>query len=117
MAPVSAIIGSRSHHGGVSRRSITEALLFHVLVDVGTVGEMAFSIVNVNAIKLLIFFAVISGVIAAPLLIVVLIVSNNRSIMSDYVNGRVAKVLGWLTSAGRAVASRALFTTGGISFS
>jgi len=110
-----AVSGLLGKDWGFSR-SIREAPLFYALVGVGTIGGMAFSILNVNPIQLLIFVAVINGVIAAPLLIVVLIVSSNRGIMGDYVNGRVAKVLGWLTFAIMTVASIALFATGGISF-
>jgi Mn2+/Fe2+ NRAMP family transporter len=71
---------------------------------------------NVNPIKLLVFVAVINGVIAVPLLIVVLIISNNQRLMGEYVNGRVANILGWFTFALMTVASVALFATGGISF-
>ena len=54
--------------------------------------------------------------IAAALLIIVTIVSNNRRLMGDYVNGHAANILGWVTCAVMAVASIALFATGGISF-
>jgi len=96
-------------------RSLREAPLFYVLVGVGTIGGTALSLLNVNPIKLLVFVAVINGVIAAPLLVVVLIVSNNRRLMGKYVNGRTANVLGWFTFALMTGASIALFATGGIS--
>jgi len=48
---------------------------------------------------------------AAPLLVVVLIVSNNRHLMGDYVNGHVANILGWITFSLMAAASIALFAT------
>jgi Mn2+/Fe2+ NRAMP family transporter len=60
--------------------------------------------------------AVINGVIAAPLLVVVLIIANDRRLMGNYVNGHAANILGWITVALMAVASIALFATGGISF-
>jgi Mn2+/Fe2+ NRAMP family transporter len=97
-------------------RSIREAPLFYALVGVGTIGGTALSLVNVNPIKLLVFVAVINGVIAAPLLIVVLVVANNRALMGTHTNGRVANILGWLTFALMALATIALFATGGVSF-
>ena len=97
-------------------KSIREAPLFYGLVGVGTLGGTALSLLSVNPIKLLIFVAVINGVIAAPLLIIVMIVSNNRRLMGDYVNGHAANILGWITCAVMAVASTVLFATGGISF-
>jgi Mn2+/Fe2+ NRAMP family transporter len=118
--PVLAASGSVGLSGLLGKdwgfsRSLREAPLFYVLVAVGTLGGTALSLLNVNPIKLLVFVAVINGVIAAPLLIVVMIVSNNRGLMGDYVNGRVANTLGWLTFAIMALASIALFATGGIS--
>jgi Mn2+/Fe2+ NRAMP family transporter len=43
-------------------------------------------------------------------------VSSSRRIMGDYVNGKAAKILGWLTAAVMAVAAVAMFATGGVSF-
>jgi Mn2+/Fe2+ NRAMP family transporter len=42
-------------------------------------------------------------------------VSSDRRIMGDYANGRVAKIVGWLTATIMAVAAVALFATGGAS--
>jgi Mn2+/Fe2+ NRAMP family transporter len=119
--PVLAASGSVGLSGLLGKdwgfsRSVREAPLFYILVAVGTLGGTALSLLNVNPIKLLVFVAVINGVIAAPLLIVVMIVSRNRRIMGDYVNGHAANILGWLTFAIMAVATIALFATGGISF-
>ena len=97
-------------------RTIREAPLFYGLVSLGTIGGTALSLVHVNPIKLLVFVAVINGVIAAPLLVVVLIVSSSRSLMGQHTNGRVASALGWLTFLVMALASIALFATGGVSF-
>jgi Mn2+/Fe2+ NRAMP family transporter len=73
------------------------------------------SLLRVNPIKLLIFVAVLNGVIAAPFLIVVMKVSSSKRLMGDHVNGRAAKILGWSTVVVMAVAAIALFVTGGIS--
>jgi Mn2+/Fe2+ NRAMP family transporter len=97
-------------------RSVRKAPLFYGLVALGTVGGTALSLLNINPIQLLVFVAVVNGVIAAPLLIIVMRVSASRSLMGNYVNGKVASTLGWLTVAIMAGASIALFATGGISF-
>lgn len=99
-----------SHDPFARLRSSTASLAL------GTIGGTALSLLNVNPIKLLVFVAVINGVIAAPLLIIVLLISNSRHLMGDYVDGHVANILGWFTFALMAVASIALFATGGISF-
>jgi Mn2+/Fe2+ NRAMP family transporter len=97
-------------------RSVRKAPAFYGLVALGTVGGTALSLLQVNPIKLLVFVAVLNGVIAAPFLVVVMSVSSNRELMGQYVNGKAAKVLGWSTATLMAVAAFALFATGGISF-
>jgi NRAMP (natural resistance-associated macrophage protein)-like metal ion transporter len=96
-------------------RSVRKAPVFYGLVALGTVGGTALSLLHVNPIKLLIFVAVINGVAAAPFLVVVMWVSGSKRLMGDYVNGNVAKFLGWTTAVIMAVAAIALFATGGVS--
>jgi NRAMP (natural resistance-associated macrophage protein)-like metal ion transporter len=97
-------------------RSVWKAPVFYGLVALGTVGGTALSLLHVNPIKLLVLVAVINGVAAAPFLVVVMWVSNSKRLMGDYVNGRAAKLLGWLTAALMAGAALALFATGGVNF-
>jgi NRAMP (natural resistance-associated macrophage protein)-like metal ion transporter len=96
-------------------RSLRKAPVFYGLVAVGTLGGTALSLAHLNPIKLLVFVAVINGVAAAPFLIVVMLVSSSRSLMGSYVNGKVAKTLGWTTTAIMALAAVAMFATGGVS--
>jgi Mn2+/Fe2+ NRAMP family transporter len=97
-------------------RKIREAPLFYILVAVGTIGGTALRLLNVNPISLLVLVAVINAIIATPLLILVLIISNSRPIMGDYVNGYAANIIGGLTCTVMLVAVIGLFATGGISF-
>ena len=95
-------------------RSVRKAPVFYGLVALGTLGGTALSVLHVNPIKLLILVAVVNGVAAAPFLVVVMWVSSSPQIMGDYVNGNVAKVLGWLTATIMAAAAIAIFATGGV---
>ena len=95
-------------------RSVRKAPIFYGLVALGTVGGTALSLLHVNPIKLLILVAVINGVAAAPFLVVVMWVSSDKRLMGDYVNGKAAKILGWLTATIMAIAAIALFATGGV---
>jgi Mn2+/Fe2+ NRAMP family transporter len=95
-------------------RSVRQAPVFYGLVALGTLGGMGLSLAHANPIKLLVLVAVINGVIAAPFLVVVMLVSGSRRIMGDYVNGRVARLIGWLTAVIMAGAAVALFATGGV---
>ena len=107
--------GLLGHEWGFSR-SVRKAPVFYGLVALGTLGGTALSLLDVNPIHLLVLVAVINGVAAAPFLVVVMWVSSSQRLMGDYVNGKAAKTLGWLTAVVMAVAAVAMFATGGISF-
>ena len=119
--PVLAASGSVGLSGLLGKewglsQSPRKAPFFYVLVALGTLGGTALSLLSVNPIKLLVFVAVINGVTAAPLLVVVMRISSSRNIMGSYVNGHLASTLGWATAILMAVAAIALFSTGGVSF-
>jgi Mn2+/Fe2+ NRAMP family transporter len=109
-AGMSGLLGKRTGFSNSPRR----APVFYGLCAVGTVGGMALSLLSVNPITLLVFVAVVNGVAAAPFIIVTMLVSSNRAIMAEYVNGRAAKILGWTTALLMAAAAIALFATGGV---
>ena len=75
---------------------------------------MALSLLGVNPIKLLILVAVINGVTAGPFLIVTMLISSDRTIMGENVNGALARWLGWATTVLMLLAAVALFATGGL---
>lgn len=119
--PVLAASGSVGLSGLLGRewgfsKSMRKAPLFYGLVAVGTLGGTALSLLSVNPITLLIVVAVINGLIAAPMLVVVMIVSGSQNLMGKYVNGRAAKILGWGTTGVMAGATVVFFATGGFSF-
>jgi Mn2+/Fe2+ NRAMP family transporter len=57
---------------------------------------------------------VINGVTAGPFLIVTMLISSNRKIMGENVNGALARWLGWATTVLMLLAAVALFATGGL---
>ena len=96
-------------------RSFRDAPVFYLLVALGTAGGTVLSRLSVNPIKLLVLVAIINGVAAAPFLVVVMRVSGSQRLMGEYVNGKLAKALGWLTALIMTAAAVALFATGGVS--
>ncbi|GAC1444762.1 MAG: divalent metal cation transporter [Mycobacteriales bacterium] len=92
-------------------RSPRKAPVFYGLVLLGTVGGTVLSAVHVNPIHLLVISASINGVAAAPFLVLVMLISGDRTIMKTRRNGRLATVLGWVTTALMAAAAVAYFAT------
>ena len=72
------------------------------------------SVLHVNPIRLLVIVAMVNGLAAAPFLVVVLRIANDRSLMGvKNVNGRAANILVGLTIALMTLAAVVLVATGG----
>ena len=55
-------------------------------------------LLGINEMQALFWTAVINGFLAPPLLVVIMLISNNRAIMGRRVNGRLMNLMGWLTA-------------------
>jgi NRAMP (natural resistance-associated macrophage protein)-like metal ion transporter len=93
--------------GGLYRK-FKEARGFYGIIIVATVIGLVVNFLGIPSFKLLYYTAVLNGLAAPPLLIMIMLVSNNKKIMGPHVNGRVSNVLGWMiiaimTAAGIAV--------------
>jgi Mn2+/Fe2+ NRAMP family transporter len=60
---------------------------------------------------MLFWSAVLNGVLAPPLIIIVLLLTSNRKIMGKRSNPRWLAALGWITVAVMTAASCAMFVT------
>jgi Mn2+/Fe2+ NRAMP family transporter len=90
---------------------ITHAPQFYVIIIVATLVGMVIAIFDVNPIAALVLSAVINGLVAAPLLVLVMLVSNNRAAMGARTNGRLLNVVGWVTTIVVGVAAIGLIVT------
>ncbi len=72
---------------------------FYAVIALSTLVGMAVNFVGINPISALFWSAVINGFLAPPLLVLVMLIANDKKIMRARVNGRVSNVLGWITTA------------------
>ena len=80
-------------------KSPHRAPLFYILLGVGMVGGTILSVVSTDPIGLLVLSAIVNGIAAGPFLIVLMLISRDKSIMGEYRNGKLAASLGWFTTA------------------
>ncbi|HSN12595.1 MAG TPA: Nramp family divalent metal transporter [Propionibacteriaceae bacterium] len=85
-------------------KTLRRAPLFYVLIAAGTLGGVIIAWVSKDPVGLLVFSAIINGIAAAPFLVVVMLISNSRTLLGEHRNGVLANVLGWITTAVMAVA-------------
>jgi Mn2+/Fe2+ NRAMP family transporter len=72
---------------------------------------MGVNFLGINPITALVLSAVLNGLLAPPLLLLVMLVSNDRMVMGERTNGRLLNVVGWATTLAMAVAALALLVT------
>ena len=88
-----------------------DAKQFYGVIAASTLIGVLIDFLGINPISALFWTAVINGVVAPPLLVVVMLVSNNKRVMGSRVNGTWTNVVGWLAAIVMFVAAIAMFAT------
>jgi Mn2+/Fe2+ NRAMP family transporter len=92
-------------------RTLTRAPQFYAVIIAATLVGMAINFLDINPITALVVSAILNGLVAAPLLVLVMLVSNNRKAMGERTNGRLLNVVGWATTIVMGLAAVALIVT------
>lgn len=90
-----------------------QAKQFYAVIAVSTLLGMLLNFIGVNPISALFWTAVINGVMAPPLLVVIMLVSNNKRVMGKRVNSRFTNVVGWVAAVVMFAAALGMFLTWG----
>jgi NRAMP (natural resistance-associated macrophage protein)-like metal ion transporter len=72
---------------------------FYGVIGFAMLVGTGLALVHVNAIKLLFWSAVANGLLAPPLIVIILFVCNNTTVMRSYKNGRLSNLLGIAAAA------------------
>ncbi len=78
------------------------------MIVVSTLVSLFINFLGVNPISALFWAAVINGFLAPPLLLVIMLIANNRSVMGSKINSVGLNVLGWATAVLMAAVAVAL---------
>src|SRR5882724_2074607 len=84
---------------------------FYGIVASAMVLGLVLNSAGIAAVKMLFWSAVLNGVLAPPLIVLVVLLTSSKKIMGDRANSPLLKWLGWATAVIMAVAAVALFAT------
>jgi NRAMP (natural resistance-associated macrophage protein)-like metal ion transporter len=84
---------------------------FYAIVALSLILGLVLDYAGFNAVKMLFWSAVLNGVLAPPLIVLVVLLTSNKKVMGDRVNPPLLKWLGWATAVVMSVAAVALFAT------
>lgn len=95
---------------GLSRRPL-DAKAFYGTIAVATILGIAINFVDIDPIKALFWAAVLNGVVAVPLMVVIMIMAMEKRVMGKFTLSRPLWAMGWLSTLVMAVAVAVMFIT------
>jgi NRAMP (natural resistance-associated macrophage protein)-like metal ion transporter len=95
---------------GLDRRPL-DAKAFYGTIAVATVVGILINFVDLDPIKALFWSAVLNGVVAVPLMVVIMIMAMQPKVMGSFVLPRPLWAMGWLCTGVMAVAVTIMFAT------
>ena len=76
-----------------------KAKSFYLVIIFSTIIGLWIALSNIDPIQALIYAVVINGIVAVPILFVILKISNDKTILVDRTNGLFSRIVGWITFA------------------
>ena len=84
---------------------------FYLVMTASTLVAIAICYSGITPMQALFWTAVINGFLSPPLLVVIMLIANNREVMGERVNGRLLNTLGWTTTVAMFIAAILLVWT------
>lgn len=69
---------------------------FYIVIAISILVGLALNFAGFNAIKMLFWAAILNGLLAPPLVVMVVLLTSDRKVMGTRVNSRIMQVLGWV---------------------
>ena len=89
----------------------TEAKLFYFAITLFTFAAMVLNFLGINPMRALVFAGIVQGFSTPPLMVLIMVMTNRRSIMGDRTNRRAMNILGWGTTLVISTASLCLIAS------
>src|ERR1051326_2522319 len=84
---------------------------FYAAIAGFTIIGMTMNFLGINPMKALVFAGIVQGFSTPPLMLLIMLITNDVTIMGENVNGRAMNILGWITTATMFAASITLVVT------
>ncbi len=91
-----AVAETLHFHFGLNKK-FHQAKAFYGVITLSVLIGVLINFLGINPLQALFYTAVLNGLVAPPLLLLILKIANNKKIMGGQVNGPLSNTLGWLT--------------------
>lgn len=83
-------------------RKFSKAKAFYMVISLSIIFGLSLNFIGINPITALYYSAYLNGIIALPLLIIIMVIGNDSRVMGAETNPRWVKFFGWLAVWGMA---------------
>lgn len=108
-----AVSGALNWRRASLEREASQAKGFYIILAISTLIGLGLNFTPIDPIKALFWAAVINGVLAGPVMIVIMLMATNPRLMGEFTISRRLRITGWLATAVMLVAAGGLFATWG----
>jgi len=95
---------------GLDRKPL-DARAFYATIAVSTLIGIAINFVALDPIRMLFWSAVINGVVAVPLMVIIMLLAMRKDVMQGFTLSRPLQAMGWLSTTTMAIAVILMFAT------
>ncbi len=104
-------VGETFHWTASLQKKPRQAAKFYATIGVATVIGLVLNFVHLNPIKALFWSAVLNGVVAVPVMVLTMILTQNANVMGKFTLPLYLRIGGWIATAVMLVASLGMFLT------
>lgn len=105
-----AVVEAGAWRGGMDEKP-RKAKRFYAIIAASMIVGMAVDYAGLDAIKMLFWSAVLNGVLAPPLIVIILFICNNKKVMGADSNGKWLNALGTIAALVMSLAAAAMLWT------
>lgn len=89
----------------------SQARGFYAIILLSTLVGLLMNFLGINPMQALLYTAVLNAIIAVPLLFVIMKIGNDKKIMGEFKNGKLANFLGWAATIVMTLGALVLFVS------
>jgi Mn2+/Fe2+ NRAMP family transporter len=96
---------------GLERRAL-DARGFYAVIAVSVLAGLIIQYSPISPMKALFWSAVINGIVAVPLMAIIILIASSTSVMGRFTSRRAIVTLGWIATAIMGIAAAMMFLPG-----
>jgi NRAMP (natural resistance-associated macrophage protein)-like metal ion transporter len=90
-----AISESLGKRQGLNNK-LKQGYSFYGVIIISMIVGLSLNFIGLNPIKALIYSAVLNGIVAPVILVLILLIARNRKVMGEWTNGKLSAGFGWM---------------------